>query len=530
MEGGGTDPGRSSRKMITRALWFAKGGDEESRATFQARLIVLSRLTFWSFVVLLVGMLLLYKAHADIEPRNNQTIYKIAFVGLVVQGVIWRGLLLGRKLSFAQLYAIDLFYGFGTGAVFASAAYIARDYHFPTTANLLWSCLVIFLRTIVVPSTGRRTTIVGIATFLPMIPAAIGLSLNSKQELPMDALIGSVVIIGCVVILLATIGSRIIWGLRRQVSAAMRLGQYTLGAKIGGGGNGEVHHAQHALLRRPTAIKVMRPDRIAPETLDRFEREVQLMSHLTHPNTVAVYDYGRSPEGLFYYAMEYLDGIDLEKLVIEYGPQPGDRVISILAQVCGALNEAHLRGMIHRDIKPANIILCERGAIPDVAKVVDFGLVKEEHLPDRSTPTIMCTPQYAAPEIMLAPEKIGPATDLYALGAVAYFLLTGHRLFDGKTDHDILIKQATEPPKPPSELRPVARQLEALVLECLAKKPEHRPASAADLANRLRAIAPGGDWPDSHAATWWEKFRKSPHPISDAPTRTITVDIDSRAA
>jgi eukaryotic-like serine/threonine-protein kinase len=186
--------------------------------------------------------------------------------------------------------------------------------------------------------------------------------------------------------------------------------------------------------------------------------------------------------------------------------------------------------MTHRDIKPANIILCERGAIPDVAKVVDFGLVKEEHLPDRSTPTIMCTPQYAAPEIMTEPDRIGPATDLYALGAVAYFLLTGHRLFDGKTDHDILIKQATEPPKSPSDLRPVARQLEALVLECLAKKPEDRPASAADLAFRLRKMASEGDWTDEDARTWWQEFRAAPHPISNAPTRTITVDITSRAA
>jgi eukaryotic-like serine/threonine-protein kinase len=526
MERIAASPG-GSRRMIGRGPWFAKGGDEESRATFQSRLIVLSRLMFWSFVVLIVGMFLLYEAHGDIEPDDQETIYVIAGAGLLVQGVIWRGFLLRRKLSFEQLYAVDLIYGFGTGAVFAGAAFVAREYHFPTTANLLWTCLVIFLRTIVVPSTGRRTTIVGIATFLPMLPAAIGLSVYSKQELPEDALIGSVVIIGCVVILLATIGSRIIWGLRRQVESAMRLGQYTLGGQIGIGGNGEVHHAHHAMLRRPTAIKVMRPDRIAPQTLDRFEQEVQAMSKLTHPNTVAVYDYGRSPEGLFYYAMEYLEGIDLDKLVIEYGPQPGDRVIAILVQVCGALHEAHCRGMTHRDIKPANIILCERGQMPDVAKVVDFGLVKEADSPDDGR-SIACTPHYAAPEIMNAPDRIGPATDLYALGAVAYFLLTGRRVFDGATDYDVCIKQVQEAPAPPSKHRPVSPPLENLILSCLAKKPDDRPASAADLAIALKAIPPAGDWTEDRARAWWREFRKTPHPTSTGPTRTITVDIGSR--
>jgi serine/threonine-protein kinase len=521
-----------SREMVSTRRTWRGADDEESRAQLQSRLTVLSRLMFWSFAVLLGGMVSLYRQYPRLEPAQNDRIYLIAGIGVLILAVVWRGFLVRRELTLSTLYAIDQLYALGTGTIFASAAYLAWDFRVSAWANLLWSCFTMFLRTIVLPSTGRRTAVAGTLLFTPMVLAAIGLSSKGTPELPAPAYIGGMVMIATVVILLSTIGSRLIYGLRRQVSAAMRLGQYTLDSKIGEGGNGAVYRAHHALLRRPTAIKLMLPDRVGAETIDRFEREVQAMSQLTHWNTVAVYDYGRNSDGFFYYAMEYLDGIDLENLVIDFGPQPADRVISILGQVCNALNEAHRRNIIHRDIKPANIILCERGDVPDVAKVVDFGLAKEIDATDGdATRSILGTPAYIAPEAVTDPASIGPSADLYALGAVGYFLLTGRRVFEAKTNVDLCIQHVTATPKPPSTMtkNAIPPELESLILRCLAKSPAARPASAAELGKLLRGVPSARAWSDESAVQWWSDFRRLPRPASaGAPTRTITVDVAAR--
>jgi serine/threonine-protein kinase len=366
-----------------------------------------------------------------------------------------------------------------------------------------------------------------------MWTAAVILAGETAQELPAPAFVVGALVLGVVPILLASVGSDIIYGLRRQVSAAMQLGQYTLDSKIGEGGNGAVYRAHHALLRRPTAIKLLLPDRVGADNLDRFEREVQHMSQLTHPNTVAVFDYGRSPDGVFYYAMEYLGGIDLEHLVERFGPQPSGRVVHILLQVCGALHEAHAARLIHRDIKPGNIILCERGAMLDVAKVVDFGLVKEiTRDTGASTQVVLGTPAYVAPEAVTDPDHITPAVDLYALGAVGYFLITGRPVFEGKTAVDVCIQHVTQPPLPPSELGvAISPALEAVLMTCLAKQPAQRHASAAALAEALEAVPPASDWSKADAAAWWERFRTSQAAgtaAAAAPTSTITVDLGAR--
>jgi serine/threonine-protein kinase len=521
----------TSRKSVTRAAWLAQERDEESRAYLQERLEKLSGLMFWAFVVLLGFTFLMYFGYPEIEPEDEWIINWFSLAGVIVLAIIWRVYLVRRTLTIEQLYRIDTIYAISTGLAFGASAWFARELRPSAYGCLLYASFMVLLRAIVLPSTGSRTLVTGILTFLPMTCVAIAVS--GRQELPAWAFVIADLVISTIIITIATIGSQIIYGLRRQVSVAMQLGQYTLDRKIGEGGMGEVYRAHHALLRRPTAVKLLIPDRIGGGTVERFEREVQHMSQLTHPNTVAVFDYGRNPEGIFYYAMEYLDGINLEELVAAYGPQPADRVVAILIQVCGALHEAHHNRIIHRDIKPANIILCERGAQPDVAKVVDFGLVKEiAEDSSRSQRLILGTPAYIAPEAVSAPESAGPPADLYALGATGYFLLTGKPVFEGDSSVEVCLAHVERDPVPPSKVtdNPIPAALERIIMRCLEKTPEKRPDAQA-LAKELRALPPFDGWSEATAQDWWREFRKKEKAASEVatePTITMTIDLGLR--
>jgi serine/threonine-protein kinase len=309
--------------------------------------------------------------------------------------------------------------------------------------------------------------------------------------------------------LLAAFTSRVIYGLREEVKQARRLGPYVLEERVGQGGAGVVYRARHALLRRETAVKLLLPGRVGPAALQRFEREVQLTARLTHPSTVAIFDYGRTPDGVFYYAMEYLDGGDLEDVVTLEGPLPPGRVVHVLAQVCRALREAHALGLIHRDIKPANVLLCERGGEGDVAKVVDFGLVKElvpGAAGEEGAPGgFVGTPLYVAPEAFTAPGSVDARSDLYALGALGYRLLTGEAPFHGATAVEVCAHHLHTAPLPPSVRlgRAVPARLEALLLQCLEKEPARRPQSAGALLALLEGCEDVAAWGEAEAAAWW---------------------------
>lgn len=314
--------------------------------------------------------------------------------------------------------------------------------------------------------------------------------------------------------------SQTIYGLRKAVSHIRRLGQYTLEKKLGEGGMGVVYRASHGMLRRPTAIKLLSPERTGKDSLARFEREVQRTAMLTHPNTVTVFDYGRTTEGVFYYAMELLEGASLEEVVEVDGPQPEERVIHLLEQASASLAEAHDAGLIHRDIKPGNILIVDRGGISDLVKVLDFGLVKDvgpkangEGTPERGitmADAITGTPLYMAPEALTAPDAVDARADLYALGAVGYWLLTGSPVFHGTTIVEVCAHHLHSAPEPPSSRRgtAVASDLEALILACLAKRPQDRPASAHVLRERLRACSAAGAWTNARAAEWWATHRR----------------------
>jgi serine/threonine-protein kinase len=334
--------------------------------------------------------------------------------------------------------------------------------------------------------------------------------------------------------------SRVIYGLREEVREARRLGQYTLEGLIGVGGMGRVYRASHAMLRRPTAIKLLLSNGTSREAMERFEREVQLTAQLTHPNTVTIFDYGRTADGTLYYAMELLDGATVEEVVEVDGPQPPARVVHVLEQVAGALGEAHSIGLIHRDVKPANIVLCRQGGELDVAKVVDFGLVKELEQRHPATVsqegTISGTPLYMAPEILTEPKAASARSDLYALGAVGYYMLTGEHVFDGRTVIEVLGHHLHTEPIPPSQRLgdPIPEELERLILDCLAKDPAARPQDAAELRRRLEACNVGR-WTRRSAEKWWavhgptlDAKRRRERAKHDA-ARALRVDLLSRS-
>ncbi len=533
-------PGGVRIARVRDVPWSPTATGEEARAYVQNRLDVFSKITALSSGTFLISVLGMYQVYPHLRPARSGLVHGCAIVGVAILLAIWLGVLRRRKLTLGQLYAIDLFYMAALGGMLGVSAYFSPDQRPAVYAAFIWESFMVFSRVLIVPSTARRTTAITTVSMLPLAVASVLSAIFQRPflEMPPAAFVIAVWWLAGWAVAIAAHGSKVLYGLRRQVSDAMQLGQYTLVEKIDAGGIGVVYKARHALLRRPTAIKLLRPDRVGADNLKRFEREVQLTSQLTHPNTIAIFDYGRSPDGVFYYAMEYLDGVDLETLVASDGAQPAGRVVHILRQVCGALDEAHAAGLIHRDVKPGNILLCLRGLTPDVAKVVDFGLVKElsRNVDHTGQATVTGTPAYLAPEAITDPARVGPRSDLYGLGATAYFLLTGERVFTSKTSIDLCLQHVSAEPVPPSQrtANPVPADLEALVLQCLHKDPAARPADARALAKALAALPSAAGWDEDVAMAWWHDFHRRratrPSERSVSAPGTITVDMHDRGA
>jgi serine/threonine-protein kinase len=440
-----------------------------------------------------------------------------------------------------------------TGLVLASALLVRMGMYLTLEADppriVVMALAVVHLaRAVYVPSSARRTALISAMTgvvivvmvfqvsqrvnldaFQAFAPGVAGLTpVRFAGYLAMDAgawwaLFGS----------LAVAASRVIYGLRRQVGKIRELGQYHIEAELGSGAMGMVYRARHALLRRETAVKLLPPKRAGESAIQRFEREVKLTARLKHPNTVIVYDYGRTPDGMFYYAMELLDGATLEQIVSSTGPLPAGRVVRILEQVAGALAEAHELGLIHRDIKPANIMLCNQGGQMDVVKVLDFGLVKDlkgDGPQVTQENSITGTPLYMSPEAIQSPALVDARSDLYALGAVAYYLLAGDHVFRGESLIEVCSKHLHEIPQPPSAraVQPLPEALDRLVLDCLEKQPERRPQSAREFLERLARVN-AGPWDRSQAEAWWREHGSIARGSGVAATgtgKTIQVDLE----
>ena len=325
------------------------------------------------------------------------------------------------------------------------------------------------------------------------------------------------------VVALGYVCAHVVCGFGKQATRAQDLGNYHLVERLGQGGMGEVWKAQHRLLARPAAIKLIRPSLIekggASDLIRRFEREAQVTAQLQSPHTVDLFDFGVADDGGFYYVMELLDGLDLEALVTRYGPIPAERAIHMLRQVCHSLAEAESKGLVHRDIKPSNIFACRYGGDHDFIKVLDFGIVKATDPSETETGvgltnTILPqgTPAFVSPEQALGGASIDGRADIYALGCVAYWLLTGQLVFKAATVVGTILHHAHTAPIPPS-LRSelvIPPALDELVLSCLAKDPADRPQSAVELSRRLASIACDASWSDEHARNWWNLH----HPLS----------------
>jgi serine/threonine protein kinase len=489
----------------------APSSEEQARAFLQERLAFLGKtyaLIDLSFV--LVGKLVgapLTGWTGLLTDLNGRLVLSAVGIYLVQWLVCRRG-----RWSDTTLRLIDSGSTLGATLLNAGMVFAAVPGELPGLSYgraLLIFTMTLVIRAIIVPSSARRTLILGLlAASFPIVTSHVWYSANPAPTIPpvYQTIWTALWCLGAVVI--STVASHVIFGLRRQVREAWQLGQYTLLEKIGAGGMGEVYRASHAMLRRPTAVKLLRPGRTSAEHLRRFEREVQLTSRLTHPNTVAVFDYGRTVDGVFYYAMEYLDGVNLEVLVRHDGAQPAGRVRHILRQVAASLAEAHGVGLIHRDIKPGNVILVpERGGARDVAKVVDFGLVRDlkQETDAGDGDGFAGTPLYLAPEAITGPETVDARSDLYSLGCVGYFLLTGRPVFEAETVIEVVGKHLHAQPTPPDQRigRPVPASLSAFIFSCLQKDPAGRPPSALACIAALDACEDVPPWTDGEASAWW---------------------------
>jgi serine/threonine-protein kinase len=382
------------------------------------------------------------------------------------------------------------------------------------SGNLIWFAAIVSYG-VFIPNRLRRcvTVTAAQATLALAVLLAAGLAAGwPAPELAMHLLLTAPTL--ALAVGVAAFGSFKISALQREAHAARRaareLGQYRLKERLGAGGMGEVYLAEHRLLKRPCAVKLIRPERAGdPQFLRRFEREVQATALLDHPGVVAVYDYGHAADGTFYYVMEYLAGVGLDRLVERHGPLPPALAVHLLRQLCAALRAAHGRGLVHRDLKPSNVIVRPGGSPHDRAKLLDFGLVRdaaaERDVKLTRVGAVVGTPDFMAPEQAEGLAPVDARGDLYSLGALAYFLLAGRPPFERDTAMQTLLAHLRDPVPPLAGLAPaVPADLEAVVLRCLAKRPDERYRDADALAKALASCACAGEWTEEAAAAWWQ--------------------------
>ncbi len=491
------------------------------------------------------------------RARARLRFVALLFCGFCVAAILIE-LLLGNEAT-QVLYGVYAFNGLASAAMFA----VCRDRRVPVravlysglfyevvvcfvvslgfplaeyraTGNVLyvtWTSIVIVAFPLLIPSPPAQTLIAALMAASTVPVGLLALQLSGAMSVPILHYVqASITPVFCVV--LAYAGSRVVYGLGVDVAKARELGSYRLVELLGRGGMGDVWRAEHKMLARPAAVKLISGQAFAASeagALRRFEREARATAFLESQHTIDVHDFGLTNDGSFYYAMELLNGVDLESLVRDFGPLPAERVVHILSGACKSLAEAHERGLIHRDIKPGNIFLCRKGLEYDFVKVLDFGLVKPVVQPGgkaaglTAAGNILGTPAYIAPEMALGKQQIDGRADLYALGCVAFWLCTGSPVFDADSPVGVLVPPVQqEPPRigERSETH-IPAPLQEIVHDCLAKDPNDRPQNAIELIDRLSTIAFSEPWTPERAERWWRLH------LPDRVASTPVADLES---
>jgi len=426
-----------------------------------------------------------------------------------------------RRVSSTRLLALGLLYEVAICFVMAFRTY--WEYYRDTgiLPNLTWVPAVVILFPLIMPVPPRRMLAAAIAS-ASMSPLALFLLAHrglvvADASAYINTILGGIIAVG-----FAYMGARVVYGLGREVAAARQLGSYRLEKRLGQGGMGEVWLAQHRMLARPAAIKLIRRAAtgngragISEDAMRRFEREAQVIARLRSPHTVDLFDFGIADDGAFYYVMELLEGLDVDALIRRFGPVPAERAVYLLRQVCHSLSEAESCGLVHRDIKPANIFLCRYGEDCDFVKVLDFGLVKAFDEAGEAGPALTRenhvhgTPAFIAPEQAMGRSDLDARVDIYATGCVGYWLLTGQLVFTSDTPMGFLVQHAKTPPTLPSARSemPIPGDLERLIMSCLAKDPAERPQSARELSRRLAELEGAEAWNEERAREWWRRHQ-----------------------
>jgi eukaryotic-like serine/threonine-protein kinase len=435
------------------------------------------------------------------------------FAALVLAAA-WKGLCGKCKYSARYLRVYEAVIFGVPGLFFLAMGYeegakAIRDLKYLPVLVTPW-LILIFVYSTFIPNTWKRAAVAtGLMAVVPVALTAWLAMRAGDMFLPPWTTVASTILVMALATFVATLGAHTIGSLRVEAIKARELGQYRLKRLLGSGGMGEVYLAEHLLMKRPCAIKMIKPEKAGdPRVLARFEREVRATAKLSHWNNIDIFDYGRASDGTFYYVMEFLPGMNLGDLVRRHGPLSPERVIHLMRQTCDALAEAHGAGLIHRDIKPANIFAAERGGMKDIAKLLDFGLVKPIAALEQGSLTqegsLTGSPLYMSPEQATGDGDPDARSDIYSLGCVMYFLLSGKPVFEDERPMKVLIAHVNQEPTPLSRHEPsTPRDLEDVVLRCLAKNPADRFQNAWELAKALDDCSLSGEWDSQKAHDWW---------------------------